>query len=202
MQGSVERREFQRLLLELPTAAKFAGQPATLIEIGILGARLRHDGPLPQSGALQFRDGERELELGCELVRTEAGESAVRFVSAAGESGDFLRQMLARLVEGRMRGLGRIAWDTIGPGIDGDRTVRGRDAGFVCYRLDGGIWSRRRLFLPEQPQHGFTVAKGVDRDEMQQLCRVYQGSDEEGRRLIRLFAELSVSEAMGIPPAE
>ena len=49
---------------------------------------------------------------------------------------------------------------------------------------------------------GFTVARSTDTDEMQRLCDVYAASDEEGRRLIRLFAELSVSDAMQIPPRE
>ena len=39
-----------------------------------------------------------------------------------------------------------------------------------------------------------------DADEMQRLCSVYEASDDEGRRLIRLFAELSVSDALQIPP--
>ena len=36
--------------------------------------------------------------------------------------------------------------------------------------------------------------------EMKRLCEVYEASDEEGRRLIRLFAELSVSGVLQIPP--
>ena len=47
---------------------------------------------------------------------------------------------------------------------------------------------------------GFTVARTVESDEMQRLCAVYEASDEEGRRLIRLFAELSISDALQIPP--
>ena len=84
--------------------------------------------------------------------------------------------------------------------VDGDNTVRGADAGFLCYRFENGAWSRRRVFLPEQPSVGFTVARGEDTAEMQRLCRVFEASDEEGRRLIRLFAELSVSDALEIPP--
>ncbi|HEV2722122.1 MAG TPA: hypothetical protein VG323_19025, partial [Thermoanaerobaculia bacterium] len=61
-------------------------------------------------------------------------------------------------------------------------------------------WQRRRVFLPEQPSAGFTVARTEDSDEMQRLCNIYAASDEEGRRLIRLFAELSVSNALEIPP--
>ena len=52
----------------------------------------------------------------------------------------------------------------------------------------------------EQPSVGFTVARGEDTAEMQRLCRVFEASEEEGRRLIRLFAELSVSDALEIPP--
>jgi len=63
------------------------------------------------------------------------------------------------------------------------------------------LWTKRPVFLPEQPSTGFTVAHTSDTDEMQRLCRVYEASDEEGRRLIRLFAELSVSDALAIPPS-
>ena len=84
--------------------------------------------------------------------------------------------------------------------VDGDKTVRGVDAQFLSFRLDNGQWRRRHVFLPEQPAAGFTVARGEDADEMQRLCTVYEASDDEGRRLIRLFAELSVSDALQIPP--
>jgi hypothetical protein len=84
--------------------------------------------------------------------------------------------------------------------VDGDKTVRGADAGFLTYRFENGKWSKRAVFLPEQPQTGFTVARSADSDEIQRLCRVFEASDEEGRRLIRLFAELSVSDALAIPP--
>jgi hypothetical protein len=84
--------------------------------------------------------------------------------------------------------------------IDGDRTVRGADAHFLSYRLDRDGWRKRNVFLPEQPAAGFTVARGEDAEEMQRLCDVYVASDEEGRRLIRLFAELSISDALQIPP--
>src|SRR5205085_11772288 len=111
-----------------------------------------------------------------------------------------LREMLAELVvralEAR-RGSGGVSPSAA---IDGDKTVRGKDAAFLCYRFEDGAWHRRRVFLPEQPASGFTVARTEDSDEIQHLCRVYAVSDEEGRRLIRLFAELSVSNALEIPP--
>ena len=47
-------------------------------------------------------------------------------------------------------------------------------------------------------KHGLRVIE--DAAEMQRLCEVFEASDEEGRRLIRLFAELSVSDVLQIPP--
>ena len=44
---------------------------------------------------------------------------------------------------------------------------------------------------PEQPSNGFTVAGYEDDEELESLCQAYQIADEEGRRLIKLVAELS-----------
>ena len=41
----------------------------------------------------------------------------------------------------------------------------------------------------------FTVAAHEDEDELESLCRTYEIADEDGRKLIRLVAELSVLSA-------
>src|SRR5206468_172698 len=155
---------------------------------------------------LRFQHAGNEIAMKCEIVRPNTPsrqtgrESAVRFLAAVGESGDRLRDLLATLVmhelDFRRTHPGSVEVET----VDGDNTVRGADAGFLCYRFENGAWNRRRVFLPEQPAVGFTVARTENNSEMQRLCRVYEASDEEGRRLIRLFAELSVSDALEIPP--
>ena len=207
-ESGVERREFQRLRLESPIAGTYGGAPVHLVEIGILGSRIEHAAPLaaPYSD-LQFGFGGRTIAMRCEAVRTTGSEgryvSGLRFLSAAGESGDHLRDMLAQIVARVLEQ----KYDSsatrlqILRKIDGDKTVRGSDAHFLSYRYEDGAWQRRRVFLPEQPAIGFTVARGEDVDEMQRLCAVYEASDDEGRRLIRLFAELSVSDALQIPPS-
>ncbi len=208
-----ERREFQRLRLDSSVPGSLAGTDVTILEIGILGARVHHTAELPEYGQLHFSSGSDEIEMKCEVVRTtpsdvttsgEPGfESGVRFLAAMGESGDKLRNMLARLVQHEFEVRRRLPANSIPQdhsSVDGDRTVRGTDAAFLCYRLENGKWHKRRVFLPEQPATGFTVARTEDSSEMQRLCRVYEASDEEGRRLIRLFAELSVSDALEIPP--
>ena len=203
-----ERREFQRLLLDPPLPATLGAAPVSLMEIGVLGARVLHGEPLSEEHAdLHFSWNDEEIAMKCSVVRTFSGrdshgglQSGVRFLAAIDDSGHRLRAMLAELV---VRALDASHSDSgVRPAaaIDGDKTIRGRDAAFLCYRLEEGAWHRRRVFLPEQPATGFTVARTEDSEEMQRLCDVYAAADEEGRRLIRLFAELSVSNALEIPP--
>jgi hypothetical protein len=207
-----ERREFQRLRLDPPLAATFGDEDVRLLEVGVLGARMRHAPSLDLArGELRFRWGSDDIAMRCEIVRTVgpdrakyAGngcESGVRFLAALGHSGDRLRDMLAQIV---MRELedrhDASATRLYIRAIDGDKTVRGIDAQFLSYRFENGTWQRRPIFLPEQPAVGFTVARGEDTDELRRLCEVYEASDDEGRRLIRLFAELSVSQVLQIPP--
>src|SRR2546429_578245 len=202
-----KRPEFHRLHLNNSIAGTLAAMAAKLVEAGIPGARGHPiDDLRGEYAELRFQHGGQEIAMKCEIVRANVDsrnsgrESAVRFLAAIGESGDRLRDLLAGLVmrelDFRRTHPGSVEVET----VDGDNTVRGADAGFLCYRFENGTWSRRRVFLPEQPSVGFTVARGEDTAEMQRLCRVFEASEEEGRRLIRLFAELSVSDALEIPP--
>lgn len=206
-----ERREFQRLRLDPPIPATLGTTAVSLLDVGVLGARVHHAAPFDQQYLeLRFSHGPNEIGLRCEVIRTYDSqhakypgtglESGLRFLAAVGESGDYLRSMLGELVKALLEQRPATPAGTFGQ-VDGDKTVRGTEAGFVCYRLEqNDSWRRRPVFLPEQPQSGFTVARSEDRAEMQRLCAVYAASDDEGRRLIRLFAELSVSEVMEIPP--
>lgn len=206
-----ERREFQRLELDPPIPGSLGVTAVSILEIGVLGARVHHGAPLDARRVdLRFAFGDSEIGLQCEVIRSVPSrdakypgsgvESGLRFTAAIGESGDALREMLATLVMQELERRRSTGAPIPAPQIDGDKTVRGTEAGFHCYRLENGKWQRRPVFLPEQPAVGFTVARGQDPDEMQSLCLVYAASDDEGRRLIRLFAELSVSDALQIPP--
>jgi hypothetical protein len=200
-----ERREFQRLSVQPPIPGTLGQHPVSIHEIGVLGARVKHEDDFDSDQLdLHFTYAGQRIEMRCQVVRTAGGgaESGLRFVAAIADSGDKLRDMLGILVgkeiDRRRTSPGREPLPS--HTVDGDNTVRGADAGFLTYRFENGHWIKRAVFLPEQPSTGFTVARTSDSDEMQRLCRVYEASDEEGRRLIRLFAELSVSDALAIPP--
>lgn len=198
----VERREFQRLRLDSPIAGTFGNAGVSVVEIGILGARIEHSAPLESARAdLHFTFGGTAIHMRCEVARSTGPVSGLRFLAAVGDSGDNLRDMLAQLVVKALEGQHDSSATRLRiRSVDGDRTVRGADAQFFSYQYENGAWKRRPVFLPEQPQMGFTVARGEDATEMQRLCEVFEASDDEGRRLIRLFAELSVSDLLQIPP--
>ena len=197
-----ERREFQRLRLDPPLPGSLAATDVLIGEIGILGARVEPTAPFPvDRGELRFEYAGQPISMRCEIVRKTGDHAGVKFIAAVGESGDRLRKMLAELVNFELERRREATILARAPQfVDGDRTIRGSDAAYVTYRFEKNIWTRRRVFLPEQPAVGFTVARGEDVEEMTRLCRVYQASDEEGRRLIRLFAELSISRVLEIPP--
>lgn len=75
-----------------------------------------------------------------------------------------------------------------------------RETGYVCYRLENGKWRPRRTHDPGQPPEGFTISALEDRTQIEMLCSAYERSDPEGRRLIQLFAQLSIVEGEGIAP--
>jgi len=151
-----ERREFQRLLLDPPLPATLGTTPVSIMEMGVLGARVLHGAPLDeQLCELHFAWDDAVVAMKCSVVRAGESQSGLRFSAALGDSGDRLRDMLAALVVRALdarRGGGGVKASSAA--IDGDKTVRGRDAAFLCYRLEDGVWHRRRVFLPEQPLSG------------------------------------------------
>lgn len=207
-----DRREFQRLRLAKPILAMMGSDNALILDIGIAGAFLEHYGTTEPGKTfdLSFRWQGEDVKFVCEIVRTAVvrepggdGKSAVshsgvHFIEAVGDATQRLEDLMATYV-GRVLAAQRAnaAGDptlassaTVLAGLGGAR--RKRTKGFVSYRLKGGSWWRVPTDSPRQPEDGFTVAAWEDESELETLCRTYAATDEEGRRLIRLVAELSV----------
>lgn len=207
-----DRREFQRLRLAKPILAKMGSDNALILDIGIAGAFLEHYGTTEPGTRfdLSFRWQGEDVNFVCEIVRTSVvrepggdGKSAVshsgvHFVEATGDATQRLEDLMATYV-GRVLAAQR-ANAAGNPTLASSAIVlaglgaarRKRTKGFVSYRLKGGSWWRVPTDSPRQPEDGFTVAAWEDESELETLCRTYAETDEEGRRLIRLVAELSV----------
>jgi hypothetical protein len=75
-----------------------------------------------------------------------------------------------------------------------------KDSGYVCYHLENNSWRKKRTHDPGQPNEGFTISALEDHDQAELLCEAYQRSDRDGRKLIQLFAQLSIVEGEGVQP--
>jgi hypothetical protein len=208
-----ERREFQRLRLIQPVDALFNDRSAVILDLGITGALIEHYGEIARGviAPLRFIWEGRHLEFTTRIMRSTVlrpsaatstrplTQSGVRFESAAESSSEQLRDMIATLIgkiisAQRANARGDYSLDVVeGQAILSDlgQARRSRSRGYVSYRLRGKSWWRFPTDSPVQPLDGFTVADYEDEEDLATLCRAYEMCDDEGRRLIRMVAELS-----------
>lgn len=106
-----ERRHGERVVLSPPLSGRIEGAEVTMVDLGIHGARVRHEGAIPASGPskLSFEWDGDEITLDCHIVRSDVHpaveaaaantfESAVQFVHPEQGNSRF-RRMLQVLTE-------------------------------------------------------------------------------------------------------
>jgi len=211
-----ERRALQRLPLAKPIRADLDGASVLVLDLGVLGALVEHDDQIEtgQKRTLSFNWETKKVEVLCEVVRSMVkrvvsdGErklvfhSGLRFLEAEEGSDNILRRIIAahvtRIIAAQEANAQGIRERNR---IDGDATItslgaakRAREDGYLSFRLGGDGWTKSRTLDREQPSDGFTVAAFEDTDQLQSLCRAYEGADEQGRQLIRMSAELSITD--------
>jgi hypothetical protein len=208
-----DRREFQRLHLAKPILALMDGQNALILDIGVGGAYIEHYGALPEGAQfrLLFRWQGGDVEFLCEVRRSHVvrtggdqmslvSHSGVRFLEGIGAAESRLNDMMATFVgrvlaAQRANASGKAESEALSLSqLGGARRARSR--GWITFRLVNGLWRRELAHAATQPPNGFTVAAYEDEDELATLCETYEASDEEGRRMIRLLAELSAKNAV------
>lgn len=204
---SNDRREFQRLNLAKPILAQFGDGSALILDIGVGGALIEHHGRV-ESGdqkRLQFRWKGHDISFECVVVRsrivrdrptleTVRAHTGVRFLEAHGDADEHLIDMMATFVA-RVLAAQRANASGVTNGPDALTQLgaarRARSEGWIAYRWSGDDWLITPTSSPAQPEDGFTVAAYEDEDELRALCETYETANDEGRRLIRLVAELS-----------
>jgi len=76
-----------------------------------------------------------------------------------------------------------------------------KETGYFCLQLEKNRnWKKKRTHDPGQPVEGFTVSAAEDQSQIEMLCEAYEKSDGDGRKMIQLFAQLSIMEGEGVPP--
>ncbi len=205
-----DRRRFQRLKLAKPILAGLSGENALILDIGVGGAFIEHYGEAKsgQKFTLSFRWKGSDIVYKAEVARTTVVKAASKGGLAVSQSGidftegregsdELLQDMMATFI-GRVLGAQRAnahatqTDETSAVLYQLGQARRARTKGYLAYLWDGKTWTCRRTELAVQPKNGFTVAAWEDEDELESLCKTYEIADDEGRKMIRLIAELSV----------
>jgi hypothetical protein len=201
-----DRREFQRLRLAKPILALLDGQNALMLDVGVGGAFVEHYGEHKPGDRLRllFRWKGEDVEFVAECARSVVvrntlnsvvSHSGLQFVQPVGKAEALLNDMMATFVGKMLVAQKANAGGSEPAGalelIDLGGARRSRSRGFVTFRLQNGKWLRELSDSGTQPLDGFTVAAYEEDEELESLCRTWEAADAEGRRLIRLVAELS-----------
>lgn len=206
-----ERRRYGRVRLETPLFAKFAGTRARVLEISVTGILIAHEGKIAPGTTHDLSvdwDG-TQLDFSCRVIRSTlwrlakgAGErsiyhSGLKVLEAYADASARLRELLAERIiraleeqKANARGIPPIAAYMYQPG-KGELYRR-------CELVDGH-WRKSETIRPQQPANGFTVSIEVEPAHVELLCRTWESTTAEGRRLTQMLAELSIDRAEGVP---
>ncbi|HYH10496.1 MAG TPA: PilZ domain-containing protein [Thermoanaerobaculia bacterium] len=192
---SDERRHFQRLVLLEPLDGWFGDYAVRLIDVSATGALIEHDEEIPADARalLRFFWGGEEIELTAETARSLGYRTGIRFI----EESEPLLRFIATSAKEMLIALEANARGDREANVVGDETLtaawRRPAAGFIRWIFGSHGWKAEHSLLPDQPENGFTIAAAEPDEQVELLCRTYEGGDTEARRLTRMLAELSVA---------
>jgi hypothetical protein len=208
---SSERRAFGRIDLVEPLPGMLDDIPITVIEVSVSGVRVAHDTripPMPQRH-IRFEIAGETLGFGCSIARSTLfrlartpGEKSVyhtgiKLLDADGDSDRQLRDFIAGLI---IRALEEQKANARGiPPIGGyTYEVEKSDRYRRCEFIDGR-WKQTETTSTVQPPNGFTISASVAQRDVDLLRETFEATEEEGKRLTRMLAELSIDKSEGAP---
>lgn len=208
----VERRRYQRVTLLRALPGRIGSSRVFIVDASISGLRIAHQGTLPAIGqecVVNFEWEGSPLELVCRVTRStlhklakEKSEKSVYHAGLAieearGDSAKALRRLVSDVVARAMdeqkanaRGI---------PAQAAQIFQTGKGTEFLRFELVNGAWRRTTTTRADQPANGFTISAEEDRQNVELLCQTFEQADADGRQLIRVMAELSISKVEGIP---
>lgn len=222
-----ERRRVQRIRLSHPVFGQFANISCTVLDVSLGGVLIEHNTPIQTGaqGTLTFHWQGRKIAIESMVLRSKlerfSGPEAVtiyhsglRFTKALGDSFEALRDAMVTQVMRALNEQKANARGELPPELDkmpifqsgllsasrSDSGNLGQTIGYVTCSLERKKWRKVKTKKPQQPQEGFTVLAQEDPYQIDLLCETYEKADDDMRNLIRLLAELSVTEEAGVPP--
>jgi hypothetical protein len=207
-----ERRKVSRVKMSRPLPGNVGAARVFLIDLSVEGIRIAHQSALPavgQSCRVSFEWEGQRIELDCQVIHNSLFKLAksadekstyhagLRIANAVGDSIASLRKLVADVVA---RALDEQKANARGiPAAAAEVFQTGKGTDFVRCELIDGTWRRTVTSRPEQPAHGFTISAAETADQVEMLCQTFANSDAQGRKLIQLMSEMSISQNEGVP---
>jgi PilZ domain len=192
-----ERRSFERLNLTKPIDGWFGDFSIMVVEVSVGGAKIVHDDPIPMGarGLLRFNWRGRELEVLSQITRSDGARSGLHFLEHCEDLVTLVNQWASEVLHAQEAN----ADGDRAQNVVGDETLTAASAGaramsgYLQYHLSADGWKCHRALLPDQPEDGFTVSANESQEQIDLLCRTYEGGDAEAKKMTRMIAQLSVN---------
>ncbi len=195
-------RRVQRIHFPQPLTGHLGTSEVRVVDLSVLGARVEHERALAAGahGRLHFEWDGQAIAADCRIVRSrfEKGihRSGLEFVALPAQVRQAIRERIEIHLRRAFDEQRRAARDLVLPPLD---ALAPFDNGYVCLMLGNGGWLRKRTHDPGQPADGFTISADETDSQIELLREAYERSDAGGRKLIQIFAQLSIAGAEGNP---
>jgi len=183
--------------------------PVSVIDASVTGFRIAHDArivPVP-TRRIRVHWEDKTMEFGVVVARSAlyrlAQNATEKTIFHSGihilEGVDDSERILRELVEARViRALDEMKANARGiPPMSSFTTHVEKTDRFRRCELVDGTWRKSETSMRQQPQNGFTVAADVDPRHVDMLCKLFESTNDEGKRLTKILAELSITRGEG-----
>lgn len=206
-----ERRRYGRVKLDEPLPARFGASRVAVFELSVVGFLVAHEhryAPGEEHPLTVQWNGEN-IELVCRMIRStlwrltrSIGEpsvyhSGLQITETIGDSYNRLREMIYDRI---VRALEEQKANAHGiPPLSAYMYQPEKGDLFRRCELIDSRWRKTETVHSEQPPNGFTISAEVMPAYVEMLCRTWEITTTEGRRLTQMLAELSINKKEGIP---